>query len=486
MRWAFRQKFWNRALGRTGITERRSGVAVLWLALLVSLSLVTNPALAGPGEKAYREFKAQNALYDDPAWQKYVQDIGERLLKASNVKGEYHFYVLDDDTVNAFAMPDGYIFLHRGLIAYLRSEGELAGVIGHEIGHVVGRHARRNNSFRRFGNIAGFVAAVFTGTGHVADLANAATTTMASGYGREFELEADEYGGEYLARAGYNPHNMIDVIQVLKDHELFSKAFSGAPRQYHGLFSTHPKNDKRLHDAVLKNQHLFPEELAEPVGDFWAMMDGLTYGGEAAEGVIRDNSYYHGQLRVVVSFPENWDLSNSGTEIISRAPGGSSEGFITLQRQGGSDADNPEAYLRETLKRDDVTNGQVLEVNGYPAYAADAPVVGTDAKLRMIAVVAKDGEHYLLKGEAGADGDAAALRQQFQATLESFRAMTSKDVRVASGKAIVVKVAEPGMTYARLARSSSLTRHAEDILRVINGDHPYGEPTAGDYVKTVQ
>ena len=456
----------------------------LLLLLVAGLALPTHAA--GYGEKLYNELKQKNGLYDDPAWNAYVRAIGRRLLEESNTRGNYHFNIIDDSQFNAFATPDGYIFLHRGIIASLNSEGELAGIIGHEIGHVVGRHAKRRNRITRLGRVAGVVGSILTGTGAVGSLADATTATIASGFGRELELEADAYGGEFLARAGYNPMSMIDGIQVLKDRELFEKAKADATPRYHGLFTSHPKNDKRLHELVLANQHLMPDELAEPVGDFWGLMDGLVYGDESATGLVKKDTYYHSVLRVVVTFPADYDLNNTGTEIQAGAPGGSKEAMITLQRQGGGKAKTPQAYLTDVLKRDDLTNGEELTVNGYPAYVADAPIRGSDAKLRMIATVLKDGDFYLLKAEAGPDGDPADVRKKFRATLESFRAMTSADARIANGQSISVIVAEPGMTYRQLAKKSSIKRDAENILRVINGDHPHGEPTAGDYVKIVQ
>ena len=186
-------------------------------AALLCAALAATALAAGPGEKVYREMVEKDQLYQDEAWQAYVQEIGERLLAVTPDAGkEYHFFVLDNPAVNAMALPDGYIFINRGLIAYLRSEDELAGVIGHEIGHVVGSHARRNNTLGAFGNIVGFIGSIMTGTTAIADLTNTATATLRSGYGREFELEADAYGGEFLARAGYNPLAMIDVLHVLK------------------------------------------------------------------------------------------------------------------------------------------------------------------------------------------------------------------------------------------------------------------------------
>ena len=445
-------------------------------------------ANAGPGEKVYLEFREQDALYDDPEWQAYVDEIGQRLVAANpKAEGDFYFYVVDNPVVNAMAFPDGYIFVNRGLISYLRSEDELAGVIGHEIGHVVGRHALRANSVRRMGSVAGFVAAVLTGTGTVADLANTAAATMASGYGREFELEADEYGGEFLALAGYNPLAMIDVLHVLKDQSLFSKNVKGEPSAYHGLFSTHPKNDKRLHDAVQQSQHLFPETLMEPERDFWEMMDGLVFGDEAATGLIKGETYYHGGLRVVVAFPQGWDVSNTAAEVLGRSPLGASDASISVQRLNApADEQTPEEYVTKTLKRDDVTDGESREINGYPAFLGNIEVASGSAKARRIAVIYKDSSVYLFRGEVGPLGDPAAFEPLWQQTLESFRAMTAADLRIANNQRIKVVVARPEDTYAELAKKASIKSFPEETLRLLNGDYPNGEPRAGDYIKIVQ
>ena len=259
---------------------------------------------------------------------------------------EYVFSVLDDTSVNAFALPDGYIFINRGLIAYMRSEDELAGVIGHEIGHVVGAHAKRANLLSRMGSVAGIVGSVLTGTGQIADLSNAATATLTSGYRRDLELEADEYGGEFLARAGYNPLAMIDVIHVLKDQSLYAKNVLGQPAVYHGLFSTHPKNDKRLHEAVEKSLHLYPEELAEPERDIWEMMDGLVYGTASGGGTIKDSTYYHADLRVVVRFPDNWDVSSTSSIISGTVPNARNT-FINVRRQNPPTTEQTAGRIRD-------------------------------------------------------------------------------------------------------------------------------------------
>ncbi len=459
------------------------------VALAVCLALVaSSAAAAGPGEKVYREMVEKEQLYQDERWQQYVQEIGERLLAVTPDAGEeYHFYVLDNPAVNAMALPDGYIFINRGLIAYLRSEDELAGVIGHEIGHVVGKHARRSNTLGAFGNVLGFIGSIMTGTGAIADLTNTATATLRSGYGREFELEADEYGGEFLARAGYNPLAMIDVLHVLKDHQLFSKNVKGEPSVYHGLFSSHPRNDKRLHDAVQKSQGLVPMALREPERDFWEMMDGLVYGNEAATGLIKDGSYYHGQLRVVIDFPDGWDVANTAAEVLGRPPQGATYASIAVQRLNApTEEQSPAEFVEKTLKREDVSNGESREINGYPAFIGDIEVAGGSAQARKIAVIYKDSSVYLFKGEVGPVGNVAEFEAQWQETLDSFRAMTAADLQVANNQRIKVIVARPEDTYAELAKQASIKSFPEQTLRVINGQHPIGEPRAGDFIKVIQ
>ncbi len=463
-----------------------------FISLIMLLFLAAQvPALAaGPGEKLYEEFKEKEQIYPDEAWQNYVQKVGDRLVSYSSGKGrEFHFTVLDNPVVNAFALPDGYIFVNRGLLAYLDTEDQLAGVIGHEIGHVVRHHARRQGTGRTLGKVAGFIGAVLTGRGEVADLANTASATLVSGYGRNMELEADTVGGELLAKAGYNPFAMIEVVQVLKDQETFSVKVANQRQSYHGLFASHPKNDKRLHDAVAQSEGVFPAQLEEPIGNYMEMVNGLVFGDEAATGVVRDNTFFHGALRLVVVFPEGWDVSNSAKRVMGRDPAGASVGFITFERQNAPEDEKmtPKAYITDVLKRDDLLDGgEELEVDGNPAYIGSLSLEGGQAVQKSIAILFKDGGTYMFKGEAGAAGDVESFKEKFKATVSSLRELQPGDLRTANKQRIKVIVAEPGDTYESLAASSSIKRMAAETLRLINGDYPIGEPRAGDEIKTVQ
>ena len=169
---------------RLGLLCRGCGVA---LCILLSPS-----AYAGPGAEMYNEFLEKGIIYPDQAWQDYVTEVGERLLAQSPHAGRtYTFVVVDQPVVNAWATPDAYIFVTRGILAFFNSEDELAAVLGHEIGHVVGAHSRNAVSKQRLGKALGIVGALATGSSSTIGLANAVTQTAIAGYGRKQELEAD-------------------------------------------------------------------------------------------------------------------------------------------------------------------------------------------------------------------------------------------------------------------------------------------------------
>ena len=457
--------------------------------MVVLLSVFTaESALAGPGAETYNEFVEKELIYPDQEWQDYITEVGERLLAQSPHAGKtYTFVVTDQSMVNAFAMPDAYIFISRGILAHFNNEDEMAAVIGHEIGHVVGRHSKRKIGRARLGELLGWIGTIATGTSATYGLANTITSASLAGYGREYELEADEYGSEWLAKAGYNPRALLDSIQMMRDHDNFQKLVKNQPAMYHGILGSHPAHEKRLHELVQQSQHLFPDELADPERDFFAMLTGLSYGDESAAGIVKDGIYYHGALRLLIKFPEGWDVKATPIEVFGNPPPGTTDGQIGIKRQSPPDeTQTPLEYLTNTLRRDDLENGEEIQVGPYSGYMADITVSSGTAQKRKIAVIYKDGGVFLFNGELGATGDVAVFDQQFVDTVMSFRAMTAADLRIINNQKLRVVIAEPGQTYAQIARGIPLKVHAEETLRVINGHHPRGEPRAGDYVKIIE
>ena len=457
-------------------------------ALFVSIVLFPAWVLAGPGAELYNEFMDSDAMYPDPEWQAYVDKLGQKLVKHSNdSEREYHFFLLDSPEINAFATADAYIFVNKGLVAFMGSEDQLAAVIGHEIAHVVLRHPAKRRTTNLFGQSVGMVAMLLTGRVETYQAADAATKTLIAGYGREMELEADQIGAQITARAGYNPLAAIDAVHVLKDQELFSLEVKNQPRNYHGLFATHPQNDKRLHDVVSYALDMLPETTIEPTGEFWELMDGLTFGSESSVGVNKDNVYFNKSRRLAIEFPKDWRVTFNQQQIMARAPQGRAEGWISVVRMTPTTHEDPSEFVKDTLKITDVEGDSTIELEDCcQVYLAELSVADTDKKSSVLAIRDRGPDRWVVRAEAGPRGDPEALLDVVKSTVSGIRNLQVNDLQTTNLQRIRVKIAEPGDTYEKLAQQSSLTRHAVETLRLINGHHPNGEPRAGDYVKIIQ
>ena len=243
-------------------------VIALGACLLASTGCATNPVSGesnfvlmseeqeiAMGKKNHVEVMKQYKEYQNPTLQAYVDEIGQKLAEAGH-RGhlDYTFTLLDSPQVNAFALPGGYIYITRGIMAYMNNEEQLAGVLGHELGHVTARHGVRQHGAQTAASVIGVLATIATGSKQVAQASSQVGGALVSGYGRQHELEADRLGAEYLARTGYDPEKMLGVVGILKDQEEFEKQRAREegrePRVYHGVYASHPENDDRLQEVI--------------------------------------------------------------------------------------------------------------------------------------------------------------------------------------------------------------------------------------------
>ena len=245
-------------------------------------SLISKDQELAMGAQAHKSVLKQFKRLNNPRLQAYVNNIGQLLASKSHRNNiRYTFTVLEDPSVNAFALPGGYVYVTTGLLAYLNSEGELAGVLGHEIGHITARHGVQQQSAGLASAILLEILSKKAGKSTAKSLGQL-STALIRGYGREHELQADKLGAEYLARAGYSPKNMYDVISVLKAQEEFSKYQARRegrqPPSYHGVFSTHPSNDQRLQTVINAAKHIRTAGTRSPNHDgYLRQINGLKY-----------------------------------------------------------------------------------------------------------------------------------------------------------------------------------------------------------------
>ncbi len=269
------------------------------------------------GRKYHQTIIDQYGVYDDPDLQSYVEAIGQQLAANSHrAHLEFHFTILDSPDINAFALPGGYIYITRGIMAYLDNEAELAGVLGHEIGHVTARHSVRQQSGQLAAGLLNILISATTGSRTLEELGDQLSFGIIRGYGRKHELEADRLGAEYLHKSSYDPEVMLEVIGVLKDQELYERALAKKenrePKIYHGVFSTHPKNDDRLKTVVRAAKTLSPVQYRDDNrATYLKSIDGMVWGQNPDQGVVVKNRFMHAELGIALQFPLDWLITNN-------------------------------------------------------------------------------------------------------------------------------------------------------------------------------
>ncbi|MCC7410674.1 MAG: M48 family metalloprotease [Gammaproteobacteria bacterium] len=444
------------------------------------------------GREASQEIQKEYRRYGDEKLQAYVDGVGQRLAATSHRPDlRYQFVVVDSPDVNAFALPGGYIYITRGLLAYLDSEAQLAAVLGHEIGHVTARHAVRQYSAARAADIGALLGAVFIpGLGAEAggQVMNTLGTALVRGYGRDQELEADRLGAEYLARTGYQPAAVLDVLRTLEAQERYesqrARAEGRPARTYHGLFSTHPDSDKRVQEAIAWG-HQFEGGTGTTARDpFLDHVDGLVVGDSPHDGFTRHDTYYHPELGFALTIPDGWTVTNRPDRLLLTAPGGAaSQQLLNLDR---NEPISPRDYLSRRLRLGNLQSEHPIGAADLPGHTGVAELqTSFGQRLARVSVIYLSDRAFVLVGATRAPDALADYDAVFVRTTRSFRRLSARDAGVAQPLRIdVVTVAGP-TTFAALAAKVPRA-DAEALLRLMNGRYPDGEPQPGERIKTLR
>jgi len=440
--------------------------------------LMSESAELEKGRELHAEMLQQNPVYQDPELQAYVEKIGQKMAAVSHrPELDYVFTIIDSPDINAFALPGGFVYVNRGLLTYLNSEAQLAAVLGHEIGHVTARHAVRQQTAARSANAAS-IALIFATGVDMRETTSLISGALISGYGRDMELEADSLGAEYLSKAGYDPLAMVQVIEVLKNHEDFTKRTSNRTAvSYHGLFASHPRNDTRLQEVVGKAGELSEQQVSEedPVV-FREQMTGLIVGPspQNAAGGDQRNRYYQSLFNYTLLLPEGWSKQETTTTMTSASVDGTS--MIKVEAQRLQQSKEPRLFIRENLGIEDLQQSEPLSQFGLSGFTGINPV-----NSERVAVLYYGPRAFILTAKAGAGISDEVLME----SVRSFRPIARNEALFANPIHISYIQADGKITYADLARQTRLTEHQEDMLRLLNGDYPFGEPVAGQWVKVV-
>jgi predicted Zn-dependent protease len=488
-------------------------LTLLSAAALVACSTVDNPVTGKSersvmseqdeiniGAKQHPQVLADYGELKDPRLQAYVNDIGQRLARNSQrPQLKWHFTVLDSPEINAFALPGGYVYVTRGIMAYMDSEADLAGVVGHEIGHVTARHGAQRATRQQQAGIGVLAASVLgavleaggvSGAGNAASqVSQAVAAGYVASYSREQELQADQLGASYLDKTGLNPQNMVDVIQVLKSQETYAadsaRAEGRAAATGGGWLASHPSNDQRL-QAITATVAQFKGRYGDDGRTrYLQLVNGMAFGDSREQGVTRGQNFFHEPMGFAVTAPAGWKLDN-GSDALTLINAAGDAGLVlkTLPAQAGTDH---ERILREQLKAE---AGRIerRNLNGLAATHYVGNARNAQGQLQPVQATVITGPGNRVYVALYAARDAAALQRaqrEITAAEASFRALSAAD-RAAARPWQLRTVAFPRGGFAELARSSPLPGDAERQLRLLNGVYAGGAPAVGQLVKVVE
>ncbi len=435
------------------------------------------------GKRYHQQILKQSPPYRNPELQTYVQKIGDSLANRSHRPNLfYRFTILDSPDINAFALPGGYIYINRGLMAYLSSEEELAAVLGHEIGHVTARHSVKQYSQSQLFAILSTAIEINQGT-TAGNLANLASDALLSGYGREMELEADNLGAQYIYQDGYSPEGMFEVLSVLKDQEIYSKEMAKKrgqePASYHGVFASHPSNDKRLKEILAQVENSYPKGPSRTTDNYLNKIEGMVYGDSQESGVRRGNEFFHSELDLYFLSHKDWEIINNPQSLIFTSPQG--EASLQVIVDDLNFRESPKSFMDRLSSNH--YQGEGLKINGFDGYTALSKKTGNVTRL---AIIFKQKKVYTFIGYVKRGTDSfKEFDKSFLEIIGSFNKLDERGKQLSEPLKIKEYLVKKGDTYKSLALESAIPSNAEQQLRLLNGDYPDNSLIEGRRIKIV-
>lgn len=487
---------------------RRLSVIVCLIAALGPLAAcTTNPATGGSSFTAFMSpdeekrvgaeqhpklVQQYGGTYEYKDLNAYVDRVGQVLARQTEVpNASYTFTVLDDDDINAFALPGGYVHVTRGLLALASNEAEVAGVLGHELGHVVARHAAQQYSqsvATSVGVTALGVAGMFFGIPPIAsDLAGFGAQAYLQDYSRDQELEADRLGMRYMSKAGYDPQAMVTFFGKLDADARLKAAMVGDPgaADRFNIMASHPRTIDRL-------QQISSLAAAAPKGKteqtaYLDEIDGMTYGDSPAQGIRNGRAFVHSMLRVAFQVPPGFVLQNADEQVTAIGPDGALIVFDGASPDASVRVGPVDQYLtRVWASKLSLRSVETFKIQDLDAATGVARVSSKQGPvdLRLVAVrTAPDRIYRFMFFSTPAV--TARFDAAFKQTAYSFHTLSEEQAAAVKPLRIKVVTVGDGDTVQSLAEAMPFEDHSAEMLQLLNGLNANAALAAGTQIKTV-
>ncbi len=426
------------------------------------------------GQQSDPEIVAFFGLYEDQKLQNFINEKGKEMVAVSHRKElPYEFKIVDSPVVNAFAVPGGFVYFTRGIMAHFNNEAEFAGVLGHEIGHITARHSAKQYSNAMLGQVGLVAGSIISPEfAQVADIASTGLQLLFLKFGRDAESQSDKLGVEYSTKIGYDASEMADFFTTLD--RLSAESGQEVPT----FLSTHPDPaDRERKVAKLAadwKKKAKATDLEVNRDSYLKMIDGIVYGEDPKQGFVENNVFYHPVLKFQFATPASWAVQNTPQQVQMVPSDGRAVMLLTLA-QGSS---------LETAAQTAVQNYQINvldskqeSVNGLPAIVLVGDQVQQDQQTQQAAAtgvrvmmyfIQYGGNIYNLIG-ASSQNDFNAYAQLFQSTMGTFRELTDPAKLNKQPERIRVKTIQQAGTLSQAFQSLHVDQKRMEELSILNG-----------------
>lgn len=427
--------------------------------------------------------------YSDPELQSFVQAMGTEMGKVSHRPNlEYHVKVVDSPVVNAFAVPGGYIYFTRGILANLNNEAEFMGVLGHEMGHITARHSVSQQTKQQLGTllvIGGMLASEKFAS--YAQYAMQGMELLFLSFSRDDERQADALGVEYSTRMGYDGAKMADFYKVLIKMNL-SEAEGGVPT----FLSTHPDPGDRYND-VLRHAKAWQDSLKLPSykvnpDSYLKLIDGMIYGEDPKQGYTLDNNFYHPEHKFKFTFPAGWKLTNAPTQVTIQPADGKALMLFSLSNQKTLEAAADSSLAMYNLQ---LLSAEKKSVNGLPAISTLSKQQTQDQSTGQVSsnsvlscFIQYGALIYAFHG-VSTDADFGSYAPTMEASMKTFAQLTDPARINVKPKRVYVKKAPRTGTLANTLSYYNIPQNMMQELALLNNMELTDPVPAGKSIKIV-
>lgn len=436
------------------------------------------------GRQTDQEIVASFGLYNNPELEQYINQLGQKMVKVSHRPDlNFTFRLLDSPVINAFAVPGGYVYITRGILAYLNNEAEFAGVLGHEIGHITARHSAQQYTKAQLAQLGLGVGSILSEDfRQYAGLAQVGLGLLFLKYSRDAERQSDDLGVEYSTRVGYDAREMANFFHTL-DQMSPSEDGGGLP----SWFSTHPNPADRVEavreEARVWQNNLGSQNLQINRRNFLQKIDGIVFGEDPRQGYVENNVFYHPDLTFQFPVPAGWKVVNTPTQvqIVSQ---NQDAAILFAIAKAASPIDAATNFINQANAS--VISSESATVNGMTAHKVVSDIAAEQGTLRVLSFFIKKGGNVFVFHGFTAQSSFSKYQSAFQSTMVGFRNLTDQSKLNVKPDRLVVKNVPNTTTLEQALQSFGVAADEMNETALLNGMALSQTVSANTLIKYVQ